>query len=87
MHAEIVHASELKLWHFSSFPMFEAMHLQCFTPTRYVRGVATHAHKRDDHYPICSQLNYASFADTLGLCGAIRTIFFCLVRGPLEITH
>ena len=42
-----------------SFPIClhrEAMHLQCFTPTRYVRGVATRAHERDDHYPLLSKL-------------------------------
>ena len=31
----------------------EAMHLQCFTPTRYM---ATCTHKRDNLYPICSKL-------------------------------
>ena len=30
----------------------EAMHLQCFTPTHYVMGVATRTYKRDDHYQI-----------------------------------
>ena len=44
-----------------SFPIClhrEAMHLQCFTPTRYVRGVATRAHAIDDHYPLLSKLMY-----------------------------
>ena len=42
----LIHALELKLWHFEVFPIClyrEAMHLQCFTPTRYVSGRG-HAH-------------------------------------------
>ena len=52
---------ELKISHFKCFPIClyrEAMRLQCFPPTRYVRGGATRAHKRDDLYPISSKLTY-----------------------------
>ena len=52
-----------------SFPIClyrEAMHLQRFTPTRFVVGVATRTYKRDDHYPICTKLHYGCL---LALCG------------------
>ena len=51
-------ALELRLWHLECFQCLyrEAIRLQCFTPTHYVRDVATSAHKRNDHYPICSIL-------------------------------
>ena len=41
-----------------SIPVFiqETMHLQCFPPTRYVRGGASGAHNRDDLYLILSKL-------------------------------
>ena len=46
----LIHASE---WHFEVFQCLyrEAIHLQCFLPTRYVNG---HGHTRepDDLYPI-----------------------------------
>ena len=54
-----IHALELKLRHFEVFPIClyrEAMHLQCFTPRRYVMGVVTRTYERDDLYPICSKL-------------------------------
>ena len=66
----------------------EAIHLQRFTPTLYVMGVATY--KRDDHYPICTKLHYGACLHLCGptmhvatLCGVLRTIFFfCLVCQP-----
>ena len=56
----LIHAFELKLLHFNVSHMLyrEAMHLQCFTPTR--------TYKRDDHYPICTKLHYGCL---LALCG------------------
>ena len=36
------------------------MHLQCFTPTCYMMGVATRTHKRDDHYLICTNSHYGA---------------------------
>ena len=71
-HAEWVETRDLILGNFDShlrikvmalrsFPIclyWEAMHLQCFPPTRYVRGGAARAHKRDDLYPIWSNLEY-----------------------------
>ena len=47
----LIHTLELKISHFKCFPISlyrEAMRLQCFLPTRYVRGGATHAYKCDD---------------------------------------
>ena len=45
MAGNLIHTLELKLWHFEVFLYIclyrEAMHLQCFLPTRYVRGGAT----------------------------------------------
>ena len=34
------------------------MHLQCFPPTRYVRGGASRAHKRDDLYQLWTKLKF-----------------------------
>ena len=53
------------------------MHLQCFTPTR--------TYNRDDHYPICTKLNYGCL---LALCVYLHHVefsghfFFCLVYQP-----
>ena len=54
-----IHALELvtALW---SFPIWKAIHLQCFLPTCYVRGVVMWTYERDDH---CSNTLYAC------LCG------------------
>ena len=69
------------------------MHLQCFPPTRYVRGGATCAHRLDDLYPILPKLEYRqpacivwfySTKHPTQLCHGFRTIFFCLVCGLLE---
>ena len=58
------------------------MHLQCFPPTRYVRGGATRAHERDDHYPLycigCLLALYGSTMHPVQLCSGFRTIFFLL---------
>ena len=55
-----IHTLELKLRHFKVFPIGlnrEAIHLQSFTPTRYVSGRGhAHTYKGDDLYPICSKL-------------------------------
>ena len=42
------------------------MHLQCFTPTRYVKGVATRTYEHEDRYLICSKLLWERL---LVLCG------------------
>ena len=34
------------------------MHLQSFPPTRYVRGGASRAHKRDYHYQLLTKLKF-----------------------------
>ena len=63
----LIHAFELKLLHFNVFPCLyrEAMHLQCFTPTLYVMGVATRAYKRDDFY---TKLHYGCLHYAALLC-------------------
>ena len=43
----------------------EAIRLQCFTPTRYVKDGNTgheHAYYVDDLYPICSKQHYMVYA-------------------------
>ena len=47
------------------------MHLQCFTPTRYVMGVSTRTYERDDHYPTRSKLQYGCL---LAMCGPIMPV-------------
>ena len=49
----------------------EAMHLQRFPPTRYVRGGASRTHKRDDLYQICSKVAYGEPAYTVWLYSAV----------------
>ena len=91
----LIHAFELKLLHFNVFPCLyrEAMHLQCFTPTLYVMGVATRTYKRDDHYLIGTKLHYGCLLALCGptmhvatLCGVFRTFFFayCVSHGCLK---
>ena len=66
----------------------EAIHLQRFTPTLYVMGVATY--KRDDHYPICTKLHYGCllafvwpyYACSYTMWSFPDTFFFCLVCQP-----
>ena len=44
-HDLLIHTLELKLQHFEIFPIClhrEAMHLQCFPPTRYARRCHVH---------------------------------------------
>ena len=57
-----------------SFPIClykEAMHLQCFPPTRYVRGGASRAHKRDDLYQNFSKAEYGEPAWIVWLYNAV----------------
>ena len=61
----------------------EAMHLQYFLPTRYVRGRASRTHKRDDLYQNFSKVEYGEPA---ALCGSTMlhyvgfwTFFFFLL--------
>ena len=51
----------------------EAMHLQCFPPTCYVKGGASRVHKRDVFYRILS------IGCLLALCGSIMRSFWTLV--------
>ena len=63
------------------------MHLQCFTPTLYVMGVATRTYKRDDHYPICTKLHYGCL---LALCGPtmhVATLYMWSFPGQVENTE
>ena len=68
----------------------EAMHLQCFTPTLYVMGVAAGTYKRDDHYPIYTKLHYGYLACIMWSYYACSytmwtfpdNFFFCLVCQP-----
>ena len=41
-------------------------------PCCYMRGVATHTHKRDDHYPVCSKLHYGCL---LSFCGPTACMY------------
>ena len=68
----------------------EAMHLQCFPPTRYVKNgeypLGMRTYYADDLYPIWSNLEYrlpacivySSTMHPARLCGVFRTIFFRL---------
>ena len=70
------------------------MHLQRFTPTLYVMGVATRTYKRDDRYPICTKLHCRCLLALCGptstmhvatLCGLLGHFFFLFsVHGSLE---
>ena len=95
----LIHTLELKISHFKCFPIClyrEAMRLQCFPPTRYVRGGDTRAHKRDDLYPISSKLKYRLPACIVWLYYACFQLdymevsghfFFLLSVVPLKIKH
>ena len=51
----------IKVMALYSIPIYlyrEATRLQCFPPTRYVRGGASRAHKRDDLYQLLTKLKF-----------------------------
>ena len=56
----MIHTLQLKLWPFevSPYVCIGSHAFAMFPPTRYVRGGATRAHKRDDLYPISSKFEY-----------------------------
>ena len=57
----LIHASELKLWHFEVFPYIsigKPYICNVFRPRTTWVGVATRTHGRDDLYPISSKLQY-----------------------------
>ena len=64
----LIHAFELKLWHFEAFPyVCIGKPYVCNVLRLRITGEAwARAHKRDDHYPIWSKLHYRCL---LSLCG------------------
>jgi hypothetical protein len=85
---------ELKIWPFKISPCLyrEALHLQCFPPTRYVLNgeypLGTRTYCVDDLYPICSNRSIGYLLVLYGytmhpaqLCDGH---FFYLVCGLLE---
>ena len=73
----------IKVMALGSFPIClyrEAMHLQCFPPTRNVRGVATRAHKRERPLPTLVKIDcllalYGFTMHPAQLCGGFWAIF------------
>ena len=75
----------IKVTALRSFPIClyrEAIRLQCFPPTRYVRGAVTRTYERDDHYPICSMHTSRVTSYTVLLSG--QFFFFLL---PVSATR
>ena len=68
-------------WHFWTMWWYPDHFFLLSVLARYIRGVVTRAHKRDDLYPICSKLNCQALLALL--CSPDN--FFLL--GLLEITH
>ena len=68
----------------------EAIRLQCFPPTRYVRGAVTRTYERDDHYPIvhlCMPLatQFLPLAHAQGVKPSNR--FVCLLSSSSSSQH
>ena len=89
----LIHVLELKLRPFKVFPCLyrEAMRLQCFPPTNFVRGGASCAHKRDDLYQLLTKLKLRlpacivlfHYAPSSIIWWFLDNFFFCLVfRSP-----